>query len=135
MSDVKVKSFVPQAINGNAEGTLKGMQIIAMRVTAQTKKFANYNKGYQTGQAKGSFMWKGKRAQGGGSISMPLRTPAPLNGFIVGSRLRHTSYLEVGTRYMAAQPSLRPGVETVTRGTSAELAMSRAMNDSVKRAI
>lgn len=129
MSDVKVTSFVPEAINGNTEGTLKGMLATAIRVTTQAKKLAPVDKG----QLKGSIMWKSSTGRGGITDGKSITEDVKPNEIIVGTATEHGVYQEFGTRKMPGQPFLRPAVEIVTRGTSGSKAMANAIENTVKR--
>jgi HK97 gp10 family phage protein len=128
---VKVTSFVPQAINGNQKGTLKGMLETAIRVTSQAKALSPVAE-KNGGQLRNSIMWKSYTAKGGITGGDPLTSRPKKNQIIVGSNTEYAVYQEFGTRKMAAQPYLRPAIDIVTNGTNGAKAMSKAMYNSVR---
>lgn len=135
MSNVKVKSYVPKAIKANTAGTADGLIKTAIKVTTQAKILADFEKGYQTGELKGSIMWKSTDKSGGFTKGDKLVSKPSKTAVIVGSGVEHATYIEFGTRKMAAQPYLRPAVDIVTKGTDAKKAMKDAMYYSVREAL
>ena len=126
VSDLEVVSYVPKAIKGNAKGTRGGMIAVALKVTAQAKSLAPVNEG----QLKGSIMWKDRTGEGGRTEGEALTTTVE-NGIVVGTAVEHGVYQEFGTRNQNPQPFLRPAVDIVTNGQSAEKAMSEAIRKAV----
>ena len=131
--EVKVTSFVPRAIKGVGEGTLKGMIEVAIRVTSQAKLLAPVNKKVGLGgQLRNSIMWKSYNKTGGITEGQKLSENVTKDEVIVGSATEYAVYQEYGTRKMSAQPYLRPAVDIVTNGTGYEKAVRKAMEDSVR---
>ncbi len=125
---VKVKSYIPQAIKAVTAGTEKALLETVVKVTAQAKALAPVD----LGELKGSLMWKSSTAAGGNSGGASLTETVSGSSAIVGTAVEHGIYQEYGTRYMAAQPYLRPAVDIVTNGSTFNLAISKAMNETVR---
>ena len=134
---VKVKSNIPAVISAVVDGADNGLIEIANDVTNQAKAYAQFSKGYQTGQTRAGLMWvSGDGKQGGfeprGETKLSERPAA--HTAIVGVNNDHALYLEKGTRRMDAQPFLGPAVDVITKGESPKKAMADAMKRAVKRA-
>jgi HK97 gp10 family phage protein len=91
-----------------------------INVNNEAKLLADFEKGYQTGETRNSLHYEVNKAS--------------LEGY-VAANTKHSPYLEYGTRYMDAQPFLRPAVEVVTKGASANSAVTKIMNDEMTKAI
>lgn len=133
MSDVTIKSYVPQAIAAVNAGTETGAIAMGMKVVAQAKALAPVAM-KNGGLLKGSIMMNpssgSKYGYEKGDI---LKEEAPKIGAVVGTAVEYGTYQEYGTRKMEAQPFLRPAVDIVTSGTSGEKAMADAMYNSVRK--
>ena len=127
--DFEVKSFVPQAIKGVAEGTDKAMLETAVRVTTQAKLLSPVD----LGQLRNSLMWKSNRQSGGNAGGPTLQESVKGDEIIVGTAVGYGIYQEFGTRKMAAQPFFRPAIDIIVNGAGFVSAMAKAMQDSVKK--
>jgi HK97 gp10 family phage protein len=92
----------------------------AIKITSQAKGFANFQKGYATGQTKNGIMYRTGTGQEGGlneSAGQPnpdAITPVPRRGqAYVGVNNDHAIYPEFGTLYMTPQPYLTPAINQV----------------------
>lgn len=129
MSKPVIKSFVNIAQSAVKQGTKNSIIETAVSVTAQAKSLTPVD----TGQLKGSIMWKTNRTEGGHTEGDKLSiTPKSDLSAVVGTAVEHGVYQEFGTRNMDAQPYLRPAVSIVTEKSGFQAAVSKAMADTVR---
>lgn len=92
---------------------------LAERGVSQAKAFADFNKGYQTGQTRNSIQYKLANGKEGGfndgtGKKAVTKLDTPRKGeAIVGATTEHAVYVEFGTRKMAPQPFLRPSLAII----------------------
>ena len=129
------------AIKGVSGGTNGSILETVVKVTAQAKAFADFEKGYQTGQTRNGIMWKVQGQEGGlndgnGNPNPDAISPSPkeYEGF-VGVNNDHASYVEFGTRNMESQPYLRPAVDVVVNGTEYKDAIRKIMIEQMEKAM
>ena len=121
---------VPKAIQ---EGNDKALLTLVTRVASQAKALAPVD----LGQLKNSIMGRVEKQdfgfnQGGKKQAIYLISPKAKQGEgYVGSNLLHAIYNEFGTRKMAAQPFLRPAIETEASGAKAKASVIKFQNLSV----
>lgn len=128
MSGPVVKSFVPQALQAVQAGTITAARETAIKVASLAKSLAPVD----TGQLKGSIMWKDARSRTGLHDEGPkLSVTPPAGGIVVGTAVEHAVYQEFGTRKMPAKPYLRPAVSIVTEKSGYEKAVADAMEKTV----
>lgn len=131
MPDVDFNSYVPDTIKAVASGTKKGMIQVAVAVVGSAKSLAPVAL-KNGGLLRGSIMWKSPDGIGGNEQGNVLSTTVSNDEVIVGTTTEYAIYQEYGTRKMAAQPYLRPAIEEITNGNTAQNAMKKAMTDSVR---
>jgi hypothetical protein len=124
MSEIRIthNRFDPDKIQGKT--TLQ----IAMEITSEVKTRLTTH--VRTGRLRNSYMWKvndaGDKKKGGlnnmGGAIQPaeLTIEAESGGGVVGSNCEYALYAEMGTRYMAPIPALRPAIAIVTTNQSFE---------------
>jgi HK97 gp10 family phage protein len=100
-------------IGADEKGAAAGILETVIMVTAQAKELSPVD----TGEMRNEYFYEADGLDG-----------------VSANNSDHSVYQELGTRKMAAQPSLRPAVDIVVKGHSAEKAMADAMRDTVKRA-
>ena len=112
------------------------LQELAITGTTSAKRFANFNKGYQTGETKNSIQYRLANNRNGGfndstgkQASRKIDTPEKGTA-VVGATTNHAVYLEFGTRKMEPQPFLRPSLSELA-GKSKEI-IQKEMDDSIK---
>jgi HK97 gp10 family phage protein len=131
MSDITIKSYVPQAVVAVDNAVKNEITKTIIKITAQAKSLANFEKNYQTGQLKGSIMWKTGTKSGGNTSGTALTEKTSDFDGIVGTANDHGIYVEKGTRKMAAQPYLEPAVSIVT-GSGFEKSAAKSMANEMK---
>ena len=91
---------------------------IAIRITSLVKTLLSRN--VRTGRLRNSYMWKVENQKGafndqsGMMQDVELSIMPERNGGVVGSACEYALYVEMGTRYMAPIPALRPAAALVT---------------------
>ena len=103
-------------LKGVTEGTYQSILKTCINVNNEAKLLAPVD----LGELRNSMTYEVNKAQ--------------LEG-VVGTNVKYSVYQEYGTRYMDAQPFLRPAVEVVTKGASANSAVTKIMNDEMTKAI
>ena len=105
------------------ESTMKGILETCIKVVTNAKSISPVD----DGRLRNSIMWSIPQLKGGFNNSAGEKadkeiTPKPqkLEGY-VGSNTEYSIYQEFGTRYMAAQPYLRPAIEFVRTGDKTEI--------------
>ncbi len=112
------------ALEGGKEGLKKSILETCIKVHANAVSDAPFD----LGELRNSLMWRtsweddgGFNSQSGEKATGKLTIrPQGLEG-IVGSSLNYATYQEFGTRYMKAQPFLRPAGDAVRGATAAEI--------------
>jgi HK97 gp10 family phage protein len=110
---ITYNDFAPAGAELGAE---KGIVITGEALRAQAVELAPV----KLGELKNSLMYKTSKTdggfnQGGGDKQATTKLdvkPKPLEGF-VGTAVEHGTYQEFGTRYMPAQPFLRPAADLI----------------------
>lgn len=99
MPDVRVVTY-PDAVHAFlvAEGT-KVLTVAALKVVNRAKVLCPVD----TGRLRDSITWE-------------LGTVGGLPAARIGTNVEYASYVETGTRYMAAQPFLRPALVSLQQG-------------------
>ena len=129
------------AIKGATQGNQDSILNTLVKVTAQAKSLADFEKGYQTGQTRNGIMWKvpgqtGGLNDGSGKPNLDEVSVVPKeNEGYVGVNNDHASYVEFGTRNMASQPYLRPAVDIVVNGSSYKDSIRKIMIEQMERAM
>ena len=121
-------------LKATREGIIAGNIEIASNVTTQAKALAPGEN--STGQLRNSIMWNVGGLKGGNDGDMDINVSPEWNEGYVGSAVLHAIYQEFGTRYMDAQPYLRPAIDLVVKGKAPELvkkAIDEKMYAHVKR--
>lgn len=136
MSDVVV-TINEFAEDGATEGLKAAIVVTMIRLHAQAVSAAPSDKG----QLRNSIMWRkgwssdvfGFPAEGGFNEAGPnkkgnneqaavkIEAPNGLEG-LVGTAVLHGTYQEFGTRYMKAQPFMRPAADAIRGATAAAIA-------------
>jgi len=121
------------ASDGGSEGLRAACVVTAIRLRANAVTLAPVDQG----RLRNSIMWRkgwgsdafgfplsGGFNEAGGGLSAS-ETIKPINRdfeVVVGSALEYAPYQEFGTRYMPAQPYLRPAGDAVRGSTASEIA-------------
>ena len=114
---MEIVSNVDGAIFGATAGMKRMILETVIKVTAQAKELAPFD----LGQLKGSIMWVvGNQAS---DFVGPRIVYTGIDRFnritgAVGTAVEHGIYQEFGTRWMGAQPYLRPAILIVVKGAS-----------------
>ena len=123
---------IPKAVQ---EGNEKAMIALLLKVAAQAKALAPVDHG----ELRNSIMYSTKTETGGFNDSGgdpakdKLRVRPKQGEGYVGTAVLHGVYQEFGTRFMNAQPYLRPAVSIEANGSKAKAAIEKAQDESVKR--
>lgn len=127
--------------NGNPEkgaddGTKKAILITAIAVTAQAKELAPKDRLRLTN----SLMWQVQGKDGGFNDNPGEKAPAKIGlsprefeGY-VGSALAYAVYQEMGTRYIGAQPYLRPAV-LITQAQKLKQEVKKEQVDEMRKTL
>lgn len=95
------------------EETLRSTLLeIADNVVAQAKSLCPVD----TGELRNSIGWEMEGKSGGFEGDHKLDTPSEPLTCYVGSNVTYAIYQECGTRYMAAQPYMRPAIAIKAQG-------------------
>jgi HK97 gp10 family phage protein len=127
------------ALKGGEEGLKESILQTAIRVHAGATSKAPAD----TGALRNSIMWRtswdgdgGFNSQGGARADEKLTERPGEDEAIVGSGMSYATYQEFGTRYMKAQPYMRPAGDEVRGSTAAEIGKKygrEAMEEEFKR--
>ncbi len=110
------------------DGGEEGLEKVVLKTAVQVHANAVPNAPADTGALRNSLMWRtsedegGYNEQGGVNAEKKLETRPKDNEAVVGTNLDYGVYQEFGTRYMPAQPYLRPAGDAVRGGTAGEIA-------------
>lgn len=110
---------------GVESGTLKGLLESGVEIAGQATELAPF----KTGVLRNSIMFITKTAEGGfntepgekATPSQKIPEPEESNAVLVGSNTHYASHLEFGTVKMAAQPYLRPAIDSYKGLTGGEI--------------
>jgi HK97 gp10 family phage protein len=119
------------------EGELQALIGLALQGVNNSKSLATFAKGYSKGQTKNSIQYKiyngksfGMNDSSGETVSKELDIP-PKHSAFVGATAEHAVFPEFGTRYMAPQPYLRPGL-ALLKGDAPEI-VAKKMDAEFKK--
>lgn len=115
------------AVKGVVDGTEKAVLKIAAKIASQAK----VNAPVDQDALRPSIGYSTKTA----NTASPELSEKPKEGqALVGSNVGYALYQELGTRKMAAQPYLRPAVESVN-GSPAVKIIEKYMDEEITKAI
>lgn len=86
--------------------TEKAVTELAIQTKDQSQKLAQFTKGYSQGNLRASISYK-KAERDGNTWASFVFTP-----------VEYAAYVEFGTRYMEAQPFMRPAAELILRNAN-----------------
>ncbi|MCP3683116.1 MAG: hypothetical protein GY861_10535 [bacterium] len=106
------------------KATIESTLEVAINAAAQAKALAPVDKG----RGRNSIMWKTKTEEGGLNDSAGEKAPYKVDEIprsdkeaIVGFNLLYMIYQELGTKYMAPQPFLRPSMAIMRGAKTADI--------------
>ncbi len=114
------------AQEGGEKGAQKAVTDVCVRLTAQAKSLAPVD----TALLKNSLTWKTNKAKGTG-IGNITENPKDFEGF-VGTDVQYAIYQEFGTRYMKAQPFMKPAMNIV-KGKAKNIIIKAANDEMGKK--
>jgi HK97 gp10 family phage protein len=116
--------------NGIKAGNIE----LCMRVTAQTKVLSPVAPKFG-GALRNSWMWKADKQEGGFNDSPGEKAddkitvaPGKFEGY-VGSNVDYSVYPEFGTCKMKPQPSLRPAIDLIVKGTNVQEVLAKIQKE------
>lgn len=114
-------------IAGIEDGSIKAALELGINVANQAIELAPVD----TGQLKGSIGYSWSKGE---TATPPISQPQDETSVHVGTAVEHGTYQEYGTRYMQAQPWLRPAIDLEARGKSAEDVVKKHQLESMDKA-
>jgi HK97 gp10 family phage protein len=134
------------AEDGGLEGLRAAIVQTMVRVRSQAVSLAPVGEG----ELRNSLMWRkgwdndlfsfpregGFNEAGGKSANVKLTVEPERNEGVVGTAVEHGIYQEFGTRFMRAQPFMRPSVDAIRGASASEIAKQwgrEAMERAFKR--
>ena len=118
-------------LKGSTDSVTLGNIELVMRVTAQAKTLCPVRKG----QLRGSLMWKVPGFEGGHEEGNVIEQNPGKGDGLVGTATEYAAYVEFGTRYMDAQPYLRPAVTIEVFGPNGLNTMKEASIKAMTKAL
>lgn len=102
---------------------------LLIRVTAQAKTLCPVDSGI----LRSSIMWRVPGKEGGHEDGKVLEAKPAKDGGLVGSATEYAAYIEFGTRYMHAQPYLRPAIILEILGPNGKNTMKKEAIDAMAK--
>ena len=117
-------------LEGSKNSIEKANIELLSNITAQAKALTPVD----TGFLRGSLMWKVPGTEGGFEQGNKVTVKPEKESGLVGSAMEYAIYVEFGTRYMDAQPYLRPAVMMEAFGAKAEQVMAWRSSEEITKA-
>lgn len=125
----KIKHGDP--VKGSEEGIESATIELLSRIISEAKSLSPVD----TGQLRGSLMWKTSKMSGGFEKGEKLKEEVKEFQGIAGTAALHAMYQEFGTRKMKPQPFLRPAIAIWAKGQNAQAVLKKVQIEKMKGAL
>ena len=129
-NDIKIITY-GNSVKGANDSVKQGNLELVMKVTAAAKTLAPWD----TGILRNSIMWKVPGESGGHTEGNTVQAEPEEGNGLVGTATEYAAYVEFGTRRQAAQPYLRPAVQSELLGSNGANTMKEACIKAMKEAL